>query len=169
MQNPPTFASGDKVQNSSFPTHRAHRAISCVLTLAGAPRRIFFFRDVVLYLPETIKFFTPKLPSATYQKLVSAMSSDTQLSNNNPSESLIEDPLPTMFSQYQQWFINKGCKRISYPREYKLAAIQRVRSGKSRYRVAKELNITESMIGKWIIALSEILAMKKRGRRAVSG
>ena len=35
-----------KVQNSSFPTHRAHRAISCVLTLAGAPRRIFFFRDV---------------------------------------------------------------------------------------------------------------------------
>ena len=44
-QNPLTFAWGAKLQNSSFPTHRAHRAISCVLTLAGAPWRIFFFRD----------------------------------------------------------------------------------------------------------------------------
>ena len=34
-----------KVQNSSFPTHRAYRAISCILTLDGAPWRIFFFRD----------------------------------------------------------------------------------------------------------------------------
>ena len=42
-QNPPTFAWGAKVQNSSFPTQQAHRAIWCVLTLAGAPWRIFFF------------------------------------------------------------------------------------------------------------------------------
>ena len=37
-----------------------------------------------------------------------------------------------------------------------------------RYRVAKELNITESMLGKWIVKHSEILAMK-RGQKQVYG
>ena len=53
-QNPLTFAWDAKLQTSSFPTHRAHRAISCVLTLAGAAWRIFFFRDVVGHVRSVI-------------------------------------------------------------------------------------------------------------------
>ena len=117
----------------------------------------------------TSKTYNPAESSTWNYHLQLTISPDAQMPDNNASESLVADPLPTMFTQYQQRYINKGCKRISYPREYKLAAIQRVRSGKSRYRVARELNITESMIGKWMIASSKILAMKKSGRRAVSG
>ena len=34
--------------NSLFLTHRVHKAISCDLMLASAPRCIFFFPDVVV-------------------------------------------------------------------------------------------------------------------------
>ena len=44
-QNPPGLALGANLQNSSLPTHRAHRAITCVLTFAGASWRIFFLPD----------------------------------------------------------------------------------------------------------------------------
>ena len=89
--------------------------------------------------------------------------SDTTMA---PSD-LIEDPVQSMFALYQQRYI--GSKRIAYPREYKLAAIKRVKAGNTRYRVAKDLNITESMLGKWVIKESEILAMRRGGRKLVSG
>ena len=82
---------------------------------------------------------------------------------------MLDDPVRTMFARYQQRFFEQGRKRLSYPKEYKLAAIQRVKSGNTRYRVAKDLNITEAMLAKWIIKNSDILAMKKGGRRAISG
>ena len=53
---------------------------------------------------------------------------------------LIEDLVQSMFAQYQQRFIQNGSKCISYPREYKLAAIERVKAGNTRYRVAEDLN-----------------------------
>ena len=46
--------------------------------------------------------------------------------------STIEDPLPNMFTQYQKRSIEKGRKWISYSKEYKLAAIDRFKSGRSR-------------------------------------
>ena len=61
---------------------------------------------------------------------------------------MIEDLVQSMFGRYQQQFIQIGSKRISYPREYKLAAIKRVKAGNTQYKVAKDLNITESMSGK---------------------
>lgn len=74
-----------------------------------------------------------------------------------------------MFIRYQERSSAQGKQRLSYPREYKLTAVELVKSGKTRYRVAKDLNITESMIGKWVIGYSEILALKKGGRRQVLG
>ena len=44
----------------------------------------------------------------------------------------IDDPIRTMFIRYQQKLESLGKKRLSYPREYKLAAIEEVKSGKSR-------------------------------------
>ena len=73
--------------------------------------------------------------------------SDTTMA---PSD-MIEDPVQSMFTRYQRRFIQNGSKRITYPREYKLAAIKQVKAGNTRYRVAKDLNIIESMLGKWVI------------------
>lgn len=83
--------------------------------------------------------------------------------------STLDDPVRTIFAKYQQCSLQQNRKRLSYPREYKLAAIERVKAGRTRYRVAKDLNITESMLGKWVIQHSEILALKKGSRKAVSG
>ena len=71
---------------------------------------------------------------------------------------LIEDPVRTMFIRYQQKSKAQGRQRLSYPREHKLAAIEQVKAGKTRYKVAKNLNITESMLGKWVIQYSDILS-----------
>ena len=49
---------------------------------------------------------------------------------HNVPATMIEDPVVQMFALYQQRFIGK--KRISYPREYKLAAIDQVKCGKTR-------------------------------------
>ena len=45
-QKPLKLAPGANLQNSTLRTHRAHRAISCVLTFAGASWRIFFVMRV---------------------------------------------------------------------------------------------------------------------------
>ena len=45
----------------------------------------------------------------------------------------IDDPVRTMFARYQQRLREQGKKRLSYPREYKLAAIEQVKLGKTRY------------------------------------
>ena len=90
--------------------------------------------------------------------------SDTTIA---PSD-FIEDPVQSIFTLYQQRFV--GSKRITYPREYKLAAIKQVKAGNTRYRVAKDLNITELMLGKWVIKESEkIVSMRRGGRKLVSG
>ena len=86
--------------------------------------------------------------------------------NKTPS---IDNPVQTMFNRYQQRLKDQGRQRLSYPREYKLAAIEQVKSGRTRYKVAKDLNITKSMLGKWVIKYSDILAQKKGGRREVLG
>ena len=41
----------------------------------------------------------------------------------NTSTAMIENPVTTIFTQYQKCFIEQGQKEISYLREYKLAAI----------------------------------------------
>ena len=96
--------------------------------------------------------------------------SDTTMAHSDttiaPSD-LIEDPVQSIFALYQQRFV--GSKRISYHCEYKLAAIKRVKAGNIRFGVAKDLNITESMLGKWVIKESEILAMRRGGLKLVSG
>lgn len=45
---------------------------------------------------------------------------------------LIDNPVKTMFIRYQQRLKEQGKLRLSYPREYKLAAIEEVKSGKTR-------------------------------------
>ena len=80
------------------------------------------------------------------------------------AKTTMDNTVQLMFARHQQHFLQTGNKRISYPREYKIAAIDQVKAGKTRYRVAKELNITESMLGKWVIKHSEILAIRKGGR-----
>ena len=74
-----------------------------------------------------------------------------------------------MFARCQQLFRPSGNKRILYSREYQIVGIDQVKSGKTRYRVVKELHITESMLWKWIIKHGEILAIRKGGQKAVSG
>lgn len=54
------------------------------------------------------------------------------MKDSEPTNTMIEDPVQNMFLRYQEVFTRKGTKRISYPREYKLAAIDRVKSGKTR-------------------------------------
>ena len=88
---------------------------------------------------------------------------------DEPLPEMMDNPIQSMFIRHQQRFMQGGGKRISYPREYKIAAIDRVKAGNTRYKVAKELNITESMLGKWVIKYSEILALKKGARRAIAG
>ena len=51
---------------------------------------------------------------------------------DSTSNATIEDPVHSMFARFQQRSTHIGVKRISYSREYKLAAIQCVKSGKTR-------------------------------------
>ena len=48
------------------------------------------------------------------------------------SNSMIEDPVRSMFARYQQRSTHNRVRRISHLREYKLAAIQCVKSGKNK-------------------------------------
>ena len=56
---------------------------------------------------------------------------------DEPLPEMIDNPIQSMFIRHQQRFIQSGGKRISYPREYKIAAIDRVKAGNTRYKVAK--------------------------------
>ena len=50
----------------------------------------------------------------------------------NPVQATIENPVQSMFLRHQQRSKDQGRQRLSYPREYKLAAIELVKGGKTR-------------------------------------
>ena len=42
---------------------------------------------------------------------------------DNLAQTIMENPVQTMFARHQQHFLQTGNKRISYHQEYKIAAI----------------------------------------------
>ena len=59
--------------------------------------------------------------------------SKTSTAQQTTTSASVHNPVQTMFIQYRQKLKDQGRQRLSYPREYKLAAIEQVKSGKSRY------------------------------------
>ena len=87
--------------------------------------------------------------------------------------SMLDDPVRTMLAKYQHRSLQQDRKRLSYPREYNLAAIKRkAKAGKTRYRVAKDLSISESMLGKWVFQqrlYPRLVTVSPKGRVSYGG
>ena len=56
-------------------------------------------------------------------------------------------------------------KRIQYTIDFKLRVLDEIKKGKSQIHVAKEFNISQSQISKWVARSSELEQAKKEGRK----
>ncbi|KAI5781345.1 hypothetical protein DFH27DRAFT_529278 [Peziza echinospora] len=115
--------------------------------------------------------FCLRLPSFVHKELetiVKESSRQTTMSVLSPevTQTQLGDPVEGMFQRFQMHTRRMGLKRVSYPREYKLAASNCVRlPGQSRYAFALKLNISQSMIDKWVANYDSTLAFKKGARK----
>ena len=66
------------------------------------------------------------------QKTLLETEETTVVTVENPVQATIENPVQSMFLRHQQKSKDQGRQRLSYPREYKLAAIELVKAGKTR-------------------------------------
>lgn len=86
----------------------------------------------------TLQHYRPGPNPLTHQRRMGfSMESIKIPTAPNPAteeQTTLDNPVRTMFIRYQARLIEQGKQRLSYPREYKLAAIELVKAGKSRYR-----------------------------------